>query len=89
MGLQKHKSSEALRYRILGALGEAIRAKRHELGLTQEQLAENAGLDRAYVGAVERGERNISVVNLFLLAEALKTQSSVLLNGIDGRLLKV
>jgi transcriptional regulator with XRE-family HTH domain len=86
MGLKKHKSDETLRHKVLTALGDAIKAKRRVLGLTQEQLAANAGLDRAYVGAVERGERNISVVNLYLLAEALKTQSSVLLDGIDGRL---
>lgn len=67
--------------KFLKSLGERIRAIRQDRGLSQEELAFKAGLDRTYVGSVERGERNISVLNLERLmralgstaAEALKT----------------
>jgi Helix-turn-helix. len=55
-------------------LGIAIRKRREELGLTQEQLAEKADLHWTFVSGVERGVRNISVVNLYHIAVALKTR---------------
>lgn len=52
-------------------LGAAIRKRRLALGLTQEQLAEAADLHVTYISGIERGIRNISIVNLFHLALAL------------------
>jgi transcriptional regulator with XRE-family HTH domain len=63
-------------------LGKAIKQKRTALGLSQEKLAERANLHWTYVGGVERGERNVSLVNILRLAEALETTASKLLNGI-------
>jgi len=51
--------------------GTRLRDLRKKQGLSQEQLAEEANLDRSYVGGVERGERNISLINITLLARAL------------------
>lgn len=57
----------------LKSLGGAIADRRRNVGLSQEDLASHAGLHRTYVGAVERGERNITVWNLVRLCEALDT----------------
>jgi transcriptional regulator with XRE-family HTH domain len=59
-------------------LGRAVRALRHEQGLTQEQLAEAAGLHWTYVGGIERGERNPSWDNVVKLARALRIAVSEL-----------
>ena len=52
-------------------LGKAIRNRRLELGLTQEQLAEKARIDNTYVSGVERGVFNISIVKLAQVAHGL------------------
>ena len=56
---------------IRARFGEAVRTRRRELGLTQERLAERAGLHRVYVAEVELGKRNVSLVNIERLAVAL------------------
>jgi len=53
--------------------GKRLRVVRIAHGMSQEGLALACGLDRSYIGGVERGERNISVVNIFKLANALNT----------------
>lgn len=68
------------------ALGERIRRKRQAAGLSQEQLAFDAGLDRSYLGGVERGERNITFSSLCRIAHALKTDVAYLTRGLpEGR----
>lgn len=56
---------------IRAAFGEHVRSKRIQLGLSQEELADKAGLDRTYVGGIERGRRNVSLLNIKKLADAL------------------
>jgi transcriptional regulator with XRE-family HTH domain len=51
--------------------GQRLREIRSRKGISQEELAERAGLHRTYVSSVERGERNISIVNIENLARAL------------------
>ena len=53
------------------AFGERLRQLRKDAGFSQEGLAHQADLDRSYVGAVERGEVNISLINICVLAEAI------------------
>ena len=62
-------------------MGAAVRAARHEVGLSQEALALKSGLDRTYVGGVERGERNPTVLSLSKIAQALDGPVSVLLSA--------
>jgi transcriptional regulator with XRE-family HTH domain len=51
--------------------GTRMRALRQQRGLSQEELAFSCDLDRTYIGSVERGERNISLVNIHTIAAAL------------------
>lgn len=64
---------------LLQQLGIVIRARRSELGLSQEALADAAGIDRSHMGKIERGERNVSVLNLCRIAGALGSEPSALL----------
>ncbi|HYW04811.1 MAG TPA: helix-turn-helix transcriptional regulator [Gammaproteobacteria bacterium] len=64
-------------------LGQNIKRERLARGLSQEELAARAGMHRTYVGAVERGERNISVVSLLRLAMALDVRVTNLTRNID------
>ena len=54
------------------AFGQRLRAYRRAASLTQRELGLRAGMHRAYIGAVERGERNISIDNVERLARALR-----------------
>ncbi len=67
----------------LKALGDTIRLRRQKAGLSQEAAALESGLDRSYVGGVERGERNISWINLVKLARGLRLTVSQLVEGAD------
>jgi transcriptional regulator with XRE-family HTH domain len=56
----------------LDILGQRIRARRRELDLSQEGLAHEAGLDRSYVGRIERGEHNLTFAALVKLCRAMQ-----------------
>ena len=58
------------------AFGRTVRRLRENRGLSQEKLAELAGLHRTYIGDVERGTRNIALVNMNRIAKALGTSLS-------------
>jgi XRE family transcriptional regulator, regulator of sulfur utilization len=64
-------------------LGRAIRTLREASDLTQESLADRAGMSANYVGDTERGERNISVRALWLLADGLNVSASTLLREAE------
>jgi len=61
------------------AVGEAIRSARRERGYAQEAFAARVGLDRSYLGAVERGEFNITIDTLLKITDGLGVSASMLL----------
>jgi transcriptional regulator with XRE-family HTH domain len=65
------------------AFGARIKALRENLGFSQERLAELASLHRTYIGGVERGERNVSLINIWRIAEALGINPSALFMWSD------
>ncbi len=69
----------------LQALGTSVRDRRRQLGLSQEALAARTGLHRTYIGGIERGERNVSLLNICVLAEALSTTVSNLVANVRTR----
>lgn len=67
---------------LLTRLGSRIRKLRLRRGWTQVVMAEKVGLDRSFIADVERGKRNISILNLDLIAKGLGVSLSRLLSGI-------
>ena len=63
--------------------GFAVKGRREELGLTQEDLAEKAGIHRTYLSDVERGSRNLSLINIERLAGALSLRMSELFQRVE------
>lgn len=63
----------------LAAFGQAVRALRLEIGLSQEALADEAGIDRSYIGGIERGEHNLALINIRKIAFALNQTVSELM----------
>lgn len=59
-------------------LGKAVRIERKKLGFSQEVFADHCGLHRTYMGAIERGERNISLMNIIRISTVLKIKPSEL-----------
>lgn len=65
--------------KYLDAFGARLKEQRLKKNWSQEVLAAEAGLDRTYVSSCERGQRNISLLNIYKLVEALKIEPSLLL----------
>jgi transcriptional regulator with XRE-family HTH domain len=78
---------------VLRAFGSAVRARRKAMQgsragepMSQEELAERAGVHRTYVGDVERGQRNVSLINVWRLARALGVSLSALMGDVEEQL---
>jgi transcriptional regulator with XRE-family HTH domain len=63
--------------------GFAVKTRREELGLTQEDLADKAGIHRTYLSDVERGSRNLSLINVERLAVSLSLSLSELFELVE------
>ncbi len=64
-------------------IGHHLRQRREALGWTQAEVARRCGLHKAYVGFVERGERNVSLINLRRMARVLRVRLSDVFKGLD------
>lgn len=69
---------------VLQILGSKVREKREAMGLSQEEFAYKCAFDRTYISMIERGKRNISLLNLLRISEGLGTSVSSLTEGIDS-----
>jgi transcriptional regulator with XRE-family HTH domain len=65
---------DAAKQEVKRRFGARLRQLRKAQKLSQEKVALKAGIDRSYYGAVERGENNVTLVNIFRLAEALEVE---------------
>jgi transcriptional regulator with XRE-family HTH domain len=69
---------------VLAKLGLNVRKRREARELTQEKLAERAGLDATYISGIERGLRNPGIKNVAKLAKALGLSTAELCKGVDA-----
>lgn len=70
---------------VLKAFGDRVREIRALKGLSQEELARQAKIDRTYIGGIERGERNAGIKNVWRIADALGVPAADLFREGGGR----
>ena len=68
----------------LSIFGKNVKSLRNKRQISQEKLAELSDLDRTYISSVERGQRNVSILNIIKIAEALNVKIYSLFEGIGG-----
>lgn len=71
--------------KILIAFGERMRQLRKEQGISQEELSFRADLHRTYIGMIERAEKNITLVNIVKIANALEVSVNKLMDFDNGK----
>jgi len=67
--------------RLVGIFAANVRRLRNEIGISQEELAERAGVHRTYIGMLERSEKNVTIYNIERIADALSVEASILLES--------
>lgn len=70
---------------LLVSFGVAVRRMRKARGWSQEEFADRVGVHRTYMGSMERGERNPSLVNIGRIAAGLSVSLSTLMSEVEGR----
>ena len=74
----------ARKIKILARFGRRVRELRKAAGFSQEAFAAHCGLDRTYIGGIERGERNVALQNIEVIAKALDVTISELMQGLNS-----
>jgi transcriptional regulator with XRE-family HTH domain len=62
--------------------GKSVRKRREKLGVSQEEFADMCSLDRTYIGGIERGERNVALVNIEKIAKGFHISVMELFRGV-------
>jgi transcriptional regulator with XRE-family HTH domain len=75
-----HFDNYVMKYDPLQLFGQHLSKLRKERGLSQERLALESGLARSYVGGIERGQRNVALINICVLADTLGVAPTEMLN---------
>lgn len=70
--------------RPLKIFGDEVRKERRKCRISQEELASRCDIHRTYIGGVERGERNIGLLNVLRISRALKVRPSQLIKSLDS-----
>jgi len=70
--------------KLLLSFGKKIREIRSSLALSQEELAEKAGVHRTYIGMIERGEKNVTIITIQRLAHALDVNIEYIISGLSN-----
>ena len=81
--MEQHSFTNDARLPVLVAFGQMVRAFRKSQGFSQESFAYYCGLDRSYMGGVERGERNITLANMEIIITALQLKPSEFFAALD------
>jgi transcriptional regulator with XRE-family HTH domain len=68
---------------VLVLFGAAVRTHRRDRGWSQEEFADRVGIHRTYIGAIERGEQNVCLVNISRIAEALGVSLAALFGAAE------
>ena len=68
---------------LLKAFGDQVRHRRRELGHSQEAFGDLCGMDRSYMGGIERGEHNLALINVFRIIHALGLKPSEFFEALD------
>jgi len=79
----KAASSEKEKVPELVRFGEAVRRHRKRLGYSQEAFGDRCGIDRSYMGGIERGEHNLALINILKIISALGMQPSEFFKDLD------
>ena len=79
----KTKEPRGVKVDELVRFGEAVRAWRKARGYSQEACGDACGIDRSYMGGIERGEHNLALVNILKIIKALDMQPSEFFKAMD------
>ena len=84
-GMKNAEKSQPPKLAALVVFGEAVRTLRKARGFSQEAFSDACGIDRSYMGGIERGEHNLALVNILKIIEALDMQPSEFFSALDQR----
>ncbi|MGD1327126.1 helix-turn-helix domain-containing protein [Pandoraea pnomenusa] len=83
MATSPNPSKTKIKAPALVAFGEAVRRRRKERGFSQEAFGDACGIDRSYMGGIERGEHNLALVNIIKIIHALGIKPSEFFRDLD------